>query len=228
MKLARGERVHGVPAIKLRDALRRMDQRGSVSARMLGDKLGLDERETAELILRLLADGLLEERIEMGTVAYEVTEKGHIFCLASGLKKVPRAKIEALLERVLASCAEINADGCFPMYVKSVRVFGSYLERGNELGDLDVAVEAVRRNQGMSKDDFAKWSLEFGGRKCPNAALLGRIFCASRLLWKQLKGRSPYVSLHTLEELKELGARSRMVFLAKNVALPKPYGRLVN
>lgn len=190
--------------------------------RTLGDRLGLDARETDELICRLLADGLLEEKVDAGAAAYEVTDKGHAFCLASCLKKIPRAKIEALLGKAVAACEAVNADGTLPEYIKCLRVFGSYLGDGEMLGDLDLALETQRRRGKMSKGDYAEWLADFGYRHCPRGEWLDQILYPWTMLCRRLKNRSPYVSIHSDSELKRLGAKNRVVFRAKRVAPPRP------
>lgn len=218
MMLARGERMFGIPAVKLRDALRRVD-RGCFAESLLGEFLGLEADETEKLVSALLSEGWLADIPHEGEVWYSVTSLGYRFCLARAMKPVSREKLSRLLEGVLKVCADVNAEGRLPHYVSSLHVFGSYLGKGEMLGDLDLAVELKGRGR-MPVEHWKRWLLEFGARHATRGGFIDQLGCSEFGIKKRLKGRSPYVSVHDYSELLKLNAKSKRVFKAVKVAPP--------
>jgi len=95
--------------------------------------------------------------------------------------RINRAKAEKLLADFLQSVEEVNAHPDLPHWVTEVRVFGSYLNDSDNLGEIDLAIKKERRPASGSFSDA------YPGRL---VALL-------------LKGGSRYISLHDVAELDE-------------------------
>src|SRR5262249_54727539 len=95
------------------------------------------------------------------------------------VRRIDRAKADALLRGALDRVATINADPAMRYWVTEVRVFGSYLTDTNDLGDLDLAVGYKRR------------------RGCNQPYELGDY----NVVLRRVKGRSPHISIHDTHEL---------------------------
>ncbi len=214
--LARGELRHGLRAIDLRNVLRRV-ARGAYTVEELRTLFKLPPERADAVIKGLVLDGWLCKAVEGGQAWYALTDEGYAFCHARGLKPVPREKIAALLDKVLQTCADINADGRSPCFVRTLYVFGSYLGDAEMLGDLDLAVDIGDRPVALSNERRMEWLVAYGaghGQRCWEAQFL----YAPDGVKKLIKGGSPYVSIHTAKELKDLGAPAKVVFRAGVVA----------
>ncbi len=74
----------------------------------------------------------------------------------------------------------------------------------------------------MDKQAWCEWVVRFGYANLDNPGFLDALNAASRAIYSTIKSRSPYVSLHTAEELQRLRVPSRPVFKVTAVATPKP------
>ena len=99
--------------------------------------------------------------------------------------RINRAKAEKLLADFLQSVEEVNAHPDLPHWVTEVRVFGSYLNDSDNLGEIDLAIKKKRRPV----------SGPFGDARIA--------FYSERLVARLLKGGSRYISLHGVAELDE-------------------------
>ena len=115
--------------------------------------------------------------------------------------------LAVFLERV----AIVNARPELLERVCEVRVFGSYLEERDDLGDVDIAVRAERK--GRSGKDRVRESLrraDESGRT--SSSYLDRLSYGHSEDMRLLKARSRYLSLHTMDDLEAIGAPSKIVF----------------
>ena len=132
------------------------------------------------LVEQLLKDWMIEVNARFSDcqkqVAYQPTRRTARF-----VPRINRAKAEKLLADFLQCVEEVNAHPDLPHWVTEVRVFGSYLNDSDKLGEIDLAIKRERRPASGSFSDA------YPGRL---VALL-------------LKGGSRYISLHDVAELDE-------------------------
>ena len=104
---------------------------------------------------------------------------------ARSVPRLNRAKAEKLLTDFLRSVEEVNAHPDLLHWVTEVRVFGSFLTKSNDLGDIEIAIKTERRPASGPLSD-------------------ARIaFYSDRLVARLLKGGSRYIWLHGVTELDE-------------------------
>ena len=163
-----------------------------------------DQRAAAEkLIAALSTDGYIEESRRDPTnnkVIYCCTMKGGALGLTRLVRRMNRAKAEALLKDMLARVAEINAKAELLHWITEIRIFGSYLTDTDDIGDLDVAIRLERH-----KVD-GKWSKacnELADKSGKTLYFLERLTYPKTELFRRIKNRSPYISLHEMAELEE-------------------------
>ena len=132
------------------------------------------------LVEQLLKDGMIEVNARFSDcrrqVAYQATGRAARF-----VKRINRAKAEKLLADFLQCVEEVNAHPDLPHWVTEVRVFGSYLNNSDNLGEIDLAIKKERRPASGSFSDAYP----------------------ERLVALLLKGGSRYISLHGVAELDE-------------------------
>ena len=95
--------------------------------------------------------------------------------------RINRAKAEKLLADFLQCVEEVNAHPDLPHWVTEVRVFGSYLNNSDNLGEIDLVIKKERRPASGSFSDAYP----------------------ERLVALLLKGGSRYISLHGVAEPNE-------------------------
>jgi predicted nucleotidyltransferase len=160
-----------------------------------------DQTKAARALLRgLLAEGLVERsKNSSGDTFYTTTVKGNAFA-GSSFRRMDRARADVLLAGVLERAAEINAREDLLHWVTEIRVFGSYGNGADDLGDLDLAIDLERRPH--QEDSFAEASrrmAQASGRRF--SSYLEELYYPERLVKQLLKNRSAYVSVHDAREL---------------------------
>jgi hypothetical protein len=137
------------------------------------------------LVEQLFKDGLIEVNARFSDcreqIAYQSTIKGNAMRAQHFVPRINRAKAEKLLADFLQCVEEVNAHPDLPHWVTEVRVFGSYLNNSDYLGEIDLAIKKERRPAGGTFSDAYP----------------------ERLVALLLKGGSRYISLHDVAELDE-------------------------
>jgi len=137
------------------------------------------------LVEQLLKDWMIEVNARFSDcqkqVAYQPTRRTARF-----VPRINRAKAEKLLADFLQCVEEVNAHPDLLHWVTEVRVFGSYLNNSDNLGEIDLAIKKERRPASGSFTDAYP----------------------ERLVARLLKGGSRYISLHDVAELDENSERS--------------------
>jgi hypothetical protein len=129
----------------------------------------------------------------------KITIKGAALGMTKFVRRIDRAKADALLKGALERVTAINTDPAMMYWVTEVRVFGSYLTDTNDLGDLDLAVKCEWRR------DRTASNYEPG---------------AEQVVLRRVKGRSPYISIHYVEELDrnpKMGGKTVYTFTPPSV-----------
>jgi hypothetical protein len=136
--------IAGVPILQVRDALRRLGPGWYISDRAeFFGRLKITRDQAEQLGEALASQGLIEhdERDDR----WRLTPEGGRLCNASGLRRIPRAKAEALVAALLDRAREVNGDPRFLVGIKRIRVFGSYTTGAPDMADIDLVVELERK-----------------------------------------------------------------------------------
>jgi hypothetical protein len=132
------------------------------------------------LVEQLLKDGIIAASARFSDcqeqVAYQPTRRAARF-----VPRINRAKAEKLLADFLQCVEEVNAHPDLPHWVTEVRVFGSYLNDRDNLGEIDLAIKKERRPASDSISDGYP----------------------ERLVALLLKGGSRHIAMHSIAELDE-------------------------
>ena len=215
MKIDKNHKVGGQPIKEIRDVLRRMESL-EWSAAEIADLLKISEQATKPVIDAMVAAGLLEESPidpDENERFYLRGPGGSRLCNALFIKRIERTKADKMLADLIERASAINARPDLAVGIGKIRVFGSYLTRKRDLGDIDLVVEYVRKAPG---GEFVEWSLRRAresGRQFSNFG--EELLFGEREVALLLRNRNAYLSLHTLDEMKSIKARSRVIFRAK-------------
>jgi len=200
--------IGGVPAVQVRDFLRREEE---WRPDYLRSHFGLAPSGAETLTAELLRLGYVEiQESHDGSRYHHKTQLGRRFSLASAARPLTRktaeGKLAAFIERVRA----LNANDYYLYRVRTARVFGSYLTERDRINDIDVAVELVPR-----ESDQDRWWAAHHARS-DEACRKGRQFSNTTeyMYWPRqevllyLKNRSRAISLHDDDPVvKQTGSR---------------------
>ena len=176
MRLDLTETFVGVPARRVRDALRRFDGRW-VSPFRLARAANCPDDRAEDLVDALVGRGLVKRDESEDFV--KLTEQGIAFSQAS-LTTVTRKTADRVLHEFLERVRALNDDEDALYQVPEVIIFGSFLTDAERLGDVDLAIEPVQVRLSRA----------------------GEVLSA-RPTWQHLRSRSRTLSLIELERHRE-------------------------
>ena len=134
MLLRRNETINGVEP-KLARSIAQACSDGWQTLGQIARQVGCDKDQISSALPSLEEGGFVMEReglwTDTATGMNELTQ-------ARFGKPMTRNEADALLERTISRAREYNATEGYPYFIEELRVFGSYLTRAEELGDLDV------------------------------------------------------------------------------------------
>ncbi|XVV05937.1 hypothetical protein ACQPW3_11315 [Actinosynnema sp. CA-248983] len=203
--------MEGLPAVQARELMQafRISPR---PVRVAAEILGIDTLSAKTVLTRFVEAGYLEIASQGadGKCWWFTTVQGNALAAASFAKPITRATAKRNLDGLLTRVRSYNADRSKPYSVTRVTVFGSYLDESQDrLGDLDVALEVVRR---APHDDFIQ-------RRNAITAAADRYFgtYVEQLLYPLrqlvlfLRDRKSAISL-TSEDISQLTDRSSVAY----------------
>ena len=189
--------IAGFPAKQIRKLLRRSTL--SLSVDEAAKVLGLAERRTLKLLNDLEKQGFIEKNAFAPdpTKNWKNTVKGGALSKALFSAPVSRRAAEQKLSEFMDRVREVNETSRFLYRVRKAVLFGSFLTGSSTVGDLDIAIELVPKEQ-----DGIKHS-ELILAHANEAAMNGRHFrnfvygldFASQEVRSYLKGRSRIIQL---------------------------------
>jgi predicted nucleotidyltransferase len=142
---------------------------------------------------------------------YEVTDLGQRLKNAKALRRIGRDKAHEIVCRLKARVTQINANDDYVYRVKELRVFGSYVDGSADLGDVDVAVELEVRPQYAGDIVGASRNRARAAGKQVKS-FMDEIAYGEREVRGALKGVSRHLSLHSMDDLRGINARSEVLF----------------
>jgi len=204
--------IVGIPAIKVRDFLRKVqDSYWTTESAALN--LQLSHRRAQALISELLHRRYIEPQRINRFKYYKRTLAGSAFSLASAAPPLTRKTADHKLAKFIDRVHAVNASDYFLYKVQRVVVFGSYLTDKKRINDIDIGMELAPRE--INKDKH--WHMVQA--RISEACKRGRRFSniVDEISWPYsevllfLKSRSRAISLHTTDPiLKQV--ESRIIF----------------
>ena len=150
--------VAGETAIRIRDVLRR--SYGGFREDWLTDKFRFTKRRSHEVATAMVSAGYVrrdeerERRNNSPLPWYSVTDMGREIVRASAAKRITRETADSELMAFMNRVHIVNTSQTYMYSVARVAVFGGFLESGERLGDVDVAVDLKPR---ITLDREHKW-----------------------------------------------------------------------
>jgi predicted nucleotidyltransferase len=193
LRITPTDTIAGIPAVKLRNALRR----GSpfVSQSGLALSLTLDTDESTKLIGLLEADGYIARTDD--DARWLLTIRGAALAMAKSTRPFNRSVADQHVVKFLERVHESNTSDYWIYWIDEVFLFGSMLaESSAPVGDVDLAVRLTPRwNSDELKTRLREreFDARAGGRQFSN--VVESIFWPQEEQWRFLRGRSNVISL---------------------------------
>lgn len=208
MRIAKTDVIAGLPAAAARDVMKLFGRR-ELPADYARDALARHGITTPPdaVVQALAAAGYLRVANERHGVQWTTTIQGNALGMASFGRPISRKTADRLLAELIQRARDYNAHPGKPMFVRSLTIFGSYLdETVDPLGDLDVGLShGARTTDTAVLRRYSKAS----GRTFPS--FIDELFWPQQELFLFLKNRSAAISL-TTEDLSAITDRTRVVY----------------
>jgi hypothetical protein len=195
------------PIAGLRPAvLKRVFRRGEFHIETFAKEAGIPLTD-APAKLRELAKLGWVERDRKSPDWWSITELGGRLAAASLLPPISVVRACELAHEVISAAEAVNHDPSFTRLVSRLVLFGSLVTTpaGGQVGDVDVAVEVVRRE--LDDDRHAALYAE-ELQTCPSGTL-PYFWCMDRVI-RRLRGRK--VSLHWMQDFDAIKAPGVTVY----------------
>lgn len=223
MRVSKTDVIAGLPAELARAICRKFRGRQMV-AEIAEELLKGTEFELSAVFADLEAAGYLEKiRVDNhGDTWWDTTILGNSLAMASFGRPISRKTADRLVIELLQRARAYNADPSKPMFIDTLRVFGSYLDAEvDPVGDVDVELAYGRRIADMAE---LRAYTRASGRSFNT--YMDELLWPSTELFLHLKKRSAFISL-TTEDITLLTASFRTIYRIDDdrQAVPPPADR---
>ncbi len=207
MRIKSSDTIAGQPALTIRKFLQRNNTYASIPLNAIEEELKVNSSTAKQIFQDLCRLGYIEPTDESDEEnRWCVTTKGSALAGASAQKPIKRKTAERLIQQFLEQVEGINQSKEYAFRVTKVVAFGSYVSDSPDLGDIDLAItlEPVYNDQEKQRaiDNERREKAIEAGRYFKN--LFERVAWPQIEIWRILKNRSPYISLHSPEVEKEI------------------------
>lgn len=197
MRVLKTDLVAGLPAELARAIVRKFRGREMV-AEAVADLLADTGYELDEVFAGLETSGFMEKvRVDNdGDVWWDTTIQGNALAMASFGKPISRKTAERLVAELLERARAYNADPSRPMFIDTLRAFGSYLSPEiDPLGDVDIELAYGRR---ITDQHTLSAYTRASGRSF--GTYVDQVTWPSTELFLYLKNRSAFINI-TVEDI---------------------------
>ena len=212
MKIDKNKRINNIPIIKIRDFLKRFSRDSSEGLLTnISDYFNLTKQEATNII-----EALVEERyIEKEGEVYYCTIKGKALSNVRFIKRMNKEKADKEFSEFMKRVENLNQNNEFIYKVKRIVIFGSYLNPENkDFGDIDLGIELEPRIKDkkafeLAENEIISKAIE-NGKVFSN--IVDELFYPQNLVFKYLKNKSRYISIHRMDQVEGLNAIYNQVF----------------
>lgn len=166
--------------------------------------------EAKRAFATLFAEGYLEPHKpehKFDKAKYQTSEKGRRLAAANLTPRFDRAKADNEVAALIARATEINTRDELVFFVHKITAFGSYLTDSNDLGDIDLVVEAKPRREQKHTDE-SHYRADNSGK---TLEFLASLYYGEREVLQLLRARKPRLSFNVRSTL-EFDTKFRVVF----------------
>lgn len=212
MKVDRHATIGNIPIKGIRDFFIRYRTPMHFSMMAVEQYFKISNKSARDLCKELIKREFIEDD---RSGKYIVTEKGNALAQTKFVKRMNKEKADLIFQKFMDRVEEVNSDNTFLYSVKQLFLFGSYLDRSSDdFGDLDIAFVLERKIK--DDKDFMAAQQKLIQDACENgkvfSSIVEEVYYSETMVLKHLKNRSPYISLHRLSDVLELGAPHKQIY----------------
>lgn len=196
MRIQSSEEIDSVPILEVRRLLRGVGEYWTGASVI--KILGIPRRKAKTLIDELNRREFIEA-VKVGSTFYwKATLAGNALALATAAGAIRRETADRVFAEFLSRVEEVNNNPYYLYRIKTVILFGSYLESVGPVGDIDLAIELVPKegDAGKASRKMMQRGKEAEERGRRFSTFMERLLFASTEVWRFLKSRSRTLSLH--------------------------------
>lgn len=198
MHIKPGTKLGGIPAVKVRDFVKRY-RHVEWTQNQVEDELLVSAGTANLILLELLDKGVVrQDSRQRKEGLWSVSDTAGSFINANAAPQIHRKKAEELVKLVLTRVEEVNSRPHFLFRVEKLLVFGSFLSMKPLLGDVDLAIRLMPKVS--DKDRHRELSMQRVQEACKSgrsfSTFLDQLNWPRREVELHLKQRSRYISLH--------------------------------
>jgi predicted nucleotidyltransferase len=213
VKIDRTSRIAGQRIKLVRDFLREIEKRGvDFGEQEICGHFKVEGDQVSPLIAELLILDLISPA---GDRRYEVSERGGPRLANAKLtRRIAREHATEMLKAFLMRVEAVNARADLTHSVAEVAVFGSYADEAVlDVCDIDLALR-LHQKQGGQAGTAALLARVAAARKQGRRFRnnLQQLHYGEQEVRLLLKGRNPYLSFHSFEELGQMGIMGKRIF----------------
>lgn len=200
MKINSKDTIVGYPILKIRNL---MLNNHYVNEDIVSFGLKVSTKEAAKVIDELLNLGLIERNQDKTSLyTYPITLKGSSLGNAKAVPTISRAKADLLFDSFMTRVREVNKNSNYLYRVSRLKLFGSYITDTEFVNDLDIGYQLVKK--GRNKEKWKEKNIQqvrIARKSGVNLnSLMDDLFYTRRIILKFLKSKSPYISLHDIDD----------------------------
>jgi hypothetical protein len=140
MRIEKGQRIAGHPALQVRRLMREAARR-RLTPRLVQEILDCSEASARKVMVDLQAEGFVES--DNGRV--EVSIRGNALAMARTAAPLRRQTAERLIADIVNRSHAVNRDEKWAYRVRTLVLFGSCVQGGTRPNDVDIACELAPR-----------------------------------------------------------------------------------
>lgn len=201
MRINKNDTIANQPVLIVRKLLKHIAGRqwpDDSIFKLITDVLQVNKNSAIEILTTLKEEGYLE-KVELGRRQVWVTTiKGNSLMMASAAKPIKRETADKLFSDFLKRVEQVNQEDYYLYKISTVIIFGSYLGQEDRLGDIDIAVEIIPKEQDTKKHSSLTHQraneAKQNGRNFNN--MVEELFWAREEVKRYLRSRSRSISLH--------------------------------
>jgi hypothetical protein len=216
MQIKSSDEMFGLPVMKLREFFRKYTNDWDVENVMYF--FDFDREKADTLMIKLEGEGYIEKGNKFRDKQQWVNSiKGNALAVASAAKPILRTTAEKKVNEFLVRVKEVNKNEYYLYKIKKDILFGSYLGEAEQLGDIDLAVEIVPKENDGGK--FQKLAQErskkakHNGRQFNN--IVEEVYWPQTEALKYLKSRSRSISIHLADDPVLKISKHKVIFEEK-------------
>lgn len=211
MRITRKDKILNTPTLIVRNFLRKHKDSRDFTFRQFHESMVRYLDDTPLLLATIIDEGYIEDN---GKGCYEVTQKGRSLCLAKCHKPLNKDAADRIFSEFMARVHAVNSDDNYLYRVKTVLLFGSYIDpQAVDFGDIDIVVELERRfdyEVFKNKDDEMVREAQANGKEF--RSIVEELAYTHDIVIKALKNRNRYISMHRMYDIEGLKCPYKQVF----------------